>query len=87
LQHLNAKVAELLRMAQEAVLAEVEALQEAGPSEEDIKTALAVELRAHEEAVQENTWWLDVRTAPPLPRSMPWGAWAWLGMLPDCSSP
>ena len=31
------------------------------PSEAEMETALNVELRAREEAVQENVWWLEVR--------------------------
>jgi hypothetical protein len=45
----------------ETVVAEMEALQEDGPSREDMETALQVELRSHEEEVQENSWWLEVR--------------------------
>jgi hypothetical protein len=44
----------------EKVLSEMEALQEQGPSEEDIATALQIELRAHEVELQENSWWLQV---------------------------
>lgn len=36
-------------------------VQESGPTQEEVDTALMVEQRGHEEAVQENTWWLDVR--------------------------
>lgn len=44
----------------EQVLAEVQRLQEAGPSAEEVATALAIERRAHEEDLQENSWWLQV---------------------------
>jgi hypothetical protein len=44
----------------EQVLIEMETLQGEGPSEEDMATALQIELRAHEIQLQENSWWLQV---------------------------
>ncbi|KAI4350751.1 hypothetical protein L6164_005172 [Bauhinia variegata] len=40
-------------------LDEILRLQEEGPSEQDVSTALEIEQRAHENGLQENYYWLD----------------------------
>ena len=47
-----------------AVLQEVAALQDIGPTEEEVASALTLERRAHEVDVETNGWWLGVRTDP-----------------------
>ncbi|KAI5001139.1 zinc protease PQQL-like [Hordeum vulgare subsp. vulgare] len=41
------------------VLEEISYLQTEGPSEEDVRTILEIEQRAHENGLQENYYWLD----------------------------
>jgi hypothetical protein len=44
-----------------AVLQEVAALQDSGPTEEEVLTALTLERRANELDVESNSWWLGAR--------------------------
>lgn len=44
-----------------AVVAEVALLQDAGPTQEEVATALALEQRGHEVEIETNEWWLQVR--------------------------
>lgn len=44
-----------------AVLQEVAALQDNGPSEEEVANALTLERRSNELDVDSNSWWLGVR--------------------------
>eukprot|EP00892_Ulva_mutabilis_P009176 jgi/Ulvmu1/6630/UM003_0268.1 len=46
-----------------AVVAEVALLQERGPSEEEVATALALEQRTHEVDMESNQWWLEMMLA------------------------
>lgn len=47
----------------ESALAEVEVLQNEGPTTDEVATELNLEQRSHETAIQENAHWLKVRLA------------------------
>lgn len=49
------------RRLSEMAMVEVEVLQSAGPDADEVATVLNLEARSHENEVQENGYWLEVR--------------------------